>query len=58
MKQETNKGARSMKIETEYDKYGWKLLIRKSKDGIVTISQRNKDRIHMIHKPMELMDTL
>ena len=44
-----------MKIETEFNKYGWKLIIRKSKDGVVTISQRNKDtEIHMIHKPMEL----
>ena len=44
-----------MKVETEYDKNGWKLSVTKSKtEGIITIRQRSKGRHHMIHKPMKL----
>lgn len=51
-KKETTK---MIKVETEFNKYGWKFIIRKSKEGVVTISQRSKDSsIHMMHKPMEL----
>ncbi len=44
-----------MNLETKFDKYGWKLVIKKSKDGIITIAQRSKNsKIHMMHKPMQL----
>lgn len=41
-------------IETEFNEYGWKLIVKKSKDGIITIAQRSNGGYHMIHKPMEL----
>lgn len=44
-----------MKIKTEFDEFGWQLVVSKSKDGIIKIAQRSKDSsIHMMHKPMEL----
>jgi len=44
-----------MKIETKFNEYGWKIVIKRFKDGIVTITQRSKDSsIHMAHKPMQL----
>lgn len=42
-----------MKVETNYDMYGWKLSVTKSKEAI-TIRQRSKGRCHMAHKPMTL----
>lgn len=40
-------------IETDYDENGWKIVIKKSKEGIITIAQRSKDsKIYMMHKPM------
>ena len=44
-----------MKLETEFDENGWKIVVEKFKDGRIKISQRSKDtRIHMMHKPMQL----
>ena len=41
--------------ETKFDEHGWKIVIKKSKDGTVTIAQRSiNSSIHMMHKPMEL----
>ena len=41
-------------IETEYDKHGWKLKVKKTDDGITQIYLRSKCGAHQTHKPFYL----
>lgn len=40
--------------ESKYDKYGWKIIVKKSKEGYYHIYYRSKFGHHKIHKPFYL----
>ena len=42
------------KIETEYNKYGWKIIVSKNDDGRTNIYLRSKGGYHKQRKPYYL----
>ena len=42
------------RVETEYDNYGWKLIVSRNKEGITQIYLRSKIKAHQAHKPFYL----
>jgi len=41
-------------LETKYDKHGWKIIVKRSKENNYHIYLRSKDGNHKIHKPFYL----
>ena len=41
-------------IKTDYDKYGWRFIVKKSKEKVVSIYLRSNCNAHKFHKPFFL----